>query len=156
MLRERPGGVEFRHELARLAIERSVPPGRRAELHRRTLAALLARPASTHDSTRLAHHAEGAGDAAAVLAYALAAGRRAAALGAHRTAASQYGRALRFAAGLAHRRSGRPVGAALRTSAHLTGRIEDAIDSRRAGAGVLAGAGRTGCGRATRCAGCPG
>jgi DNA-binding CsgD family transcriptional regulator len=103
MLRERAGGVEFRHDLARLAIDRSVPPGRRADLHRRTLAALLARPSSTHDSTRLAHHAEGAGDGAAVLAYAIPAGHWAAALGAHHTAAEQYGRALRFATGLSTR-----------------------------------------------------
>lgn len=130
MLRERLGGVEFRHELARLAIERSVPPARRTHLHRRTLATLLARPASTHDSTRLAHHAEGAADAAAVLVYASAAGRRAAGLGAHRTAASQYARALRFAAGLdtadladlLERHS---------YESHLTGRIEDAIDSQQ-------------------------
>ena len=130
MLRERPGGVEFRHELARLAIERSVPPARRTDLHRRTLAALLARPASTHDSTRLAHHAEGGADAAAVLHFAQEAGRRAARLGAHRTAASQYGRALRFAAGLGtadladllERHS---------YESHLTGRIDDAIDSQR-------------------------
>ena len=101
MLRERPGGVEFRHELMRRAIERTVPPGRRGVLHRRTLTALLARPGATHDSTRLAHHAEGAGDVEAVLAHALPAGQWAAALGAHHTAADQYGRALRFAAGLA-------------------------------------------------------
>jgi predicted ATPase len=57
MLQELAGGVAFRHELARLAIEQALPPGRRADLHRRTLAALLARPAATHDTTRLAHHA---------------------------------------------------------------------------------------------------
>jgi DNA-binding CsgD family transcriptional regulator len=103
MLRERAGGVEFRHELARLAIDQSVPPGRRADLHRRTLAALSARPSATHDSTRLAHHAECAGDAAAVLAHAIPAGHWAAALGAHHTSAQQYARALRFAAGLSTR-----------------------------------------------------
>jgi DNA-binding CsgD family transcriptional regulator/tetratricopeptide (TPR) repeat protein len=100
MLRGRPGGVEFRHELARLAVDQAMPPGRRTDLHRRTLAALLARPEYTHDSARLAHHAESAGDAAAVLAHALPAARRAAALGAHQSAAGQYGRALRFSAGL--------------------------------------------------------
>ena len=49
---------------------------------------------------RLAHHAEGAEDAVAVLRYAPAAGDRAATVGAHREAAAQYGRALRFAASL--------------------------------------------------------
>jgi DNA-binding CsgD family transcriptional regulator/tetratricopeptide (TPR) repeat protein len=116
MLTARTGGVRFRHELARRAVEGAVPPGRLADLHGRTLAALLARPvvnnatssnvaglsnATSSDSTRLAHHADGAGDAAAVLTYALPAGRWAAALGAHHTAAEQYDRALRFAGGLA-------------------------------------------------------
>jgi DNA-binding CsgD family transcriptional regulator/tetratricopeptide (TPR) repeat protein len=41
MLREQAGGVAFRHELARLAVERALAPGRRAELHRRALAGLL-------------------------------------------------------------------------------------------------------------------
>ncbi|HKR70321.1 MAG TPA: AAA family ATPase [Streptosporangiaceae bacterium] len=100
MLRGRPGGVEFRHELARLAVDQAMPPGRRTELHQLTLAALLTRPDFTHDSARLAHHAESAGDAAAVLAHALPAARRAAALGAHRAAAEQYERALRYASGL--------------------------------------------------------
>jgi DNA-binding CsgD family transcriptional regulator len=45
----------------------------------------------------LAHHAEGAGDIAAIRRYALDAARRSAALGAHREAAAQYQRALRHA-----------------------------------------------------------
>ncbi len=100
MLIGRPGGVEFRHELARLAVDQAMPPGRRTELHQRTLAALLARPDYTRDSARLAHHAEFAGDTAAVLDHAIPAARRAAALGAHRAAAEQYDRALRFGGGL--------------------------------------------------------
>jgi DNA-binding CsgD family transcriptional regulator len=100
MLRGRPGGVEFRHELARLAVDQAMPPGRRTELHQLTLAALLARPDFTHDSARLAHHAESAGDTAEVLAHAVPAARRASALGAHQAAAEQYERALRFASGL--------------------------------------------------------
>jgi DNA-binding CsgD family transcriptional regulator/tetratricopeptide (TPR) repeat protein len=95
------GGVGFRHELARLAVERALAPGRRAELHGRALAALLTRPEATPDPARLAHHADGAGAAPAVLAYAPVAAGRAAALGAHREAAAQYARALRFADGLA-------------------------------------------------------
>jgi len=129
MLRGRAGGVEFRHELARLAVEQAVPPGRRADLHRRTLAALVARPSATHDSTRLAHHAEGAGDAAAVLAYAIPAGHWAAALGAHHTAAEQYGRALRFAAGLS---TGDKADLLERHSfeCYLTSRADEATASR--------------------------
>ena len=48
----------------------------------------------------LAHHAEGAGDAAAVLRHAPEAARRSAELGSHREAAAQYERALRFADGI--------------------------------------------------------
>jgi tetratricopeptide (TPR) repeat protein len=101
MLQEQvAGGVGFRHELARLAVERALGPGRRADLHGRALAALLAQPGAAPDPARLAHHADWAGDGLAVLAHAPVAARRAAALGAHREAAAQYARALRFADGL--------------------------------------------------------
>jgi class 3 adenylate cyclase len=93
-------GVAFRHELARLAVEDSLSPTRRLALHRRALPALAEPPTGSPDLERLAHHAEGAEDAVAVLRYAPAAGDRAAAVGAHREAAAQYGRALRFAASL--------------------------------------------------------
>jgi tetratricopeptide (TPR) repeat protein len=98
-----PEGVGFRHELARLAVEDSLSPTRRLALHRRALPALAEPPTGSPDVERLAHHAEGAGDAAAVLRYAPAAGDRAATVGAHREAATQYGRALRFAASLGPR-----------------------------------------------------
>ncbi|REF99962.1 AAA ATPase-like protein [Asanoa ferruginea] len=89
-----PGGVRFRHELARIAIEESLTPYRRIALHRAALAALAAGGA---DPTRLAHHAEAAGDTAAVLRFAPAAAEHAASIGAHREAAAHYARALRFA-----------------------------------------------------------
>ncbi len=101
MLQAHPSAVAFRHELARLAIEETVSPPRRAELHRRALAALAEPPGGAPDAARLAHHAEAAGDAAAVLRHAPRAAARAAALGAHREAAAQYARALRFGDGLA-------------------------------------------------------
>jgi ATP/maltotriose-dependent transcriptional regulator MalT len=91
--------VSFRHELARLTVEDSQLPNRRVELHRRAIEALDAQPAP--DLARLAHHAEAAGDDAAVLRFAPAAAARAASLGAHREAAAQYERALRFADPLA-------------------------------------------------------
>lgn len=97
MLESVPGGVAFRHELARLTVEESLAPHRRLELHRRVLAGLLAKSA---DPSRVAHHAEAAGDVAAVLEWAPLAAEQAAASGAHREAAAQYARALRFAAGL--------------------------------------------------------
>ena len=93
----RSDAVEFRHEFARLAIEESLDPHRRETLHRKALAALAAPPRGDPDEARLAHHAEAAGDMDAVLEHAPAAGARAAALSAHREAAAQYARALRFA-----------------------------------------------------------
>ena len=97
MLTRRPGGVGFRHELARLTIEDSLAPDRALLLHRRALAALESPAVGTPDLARVAHHAEAAGDAGAVLRYAPLAARRAAKVGAHREAAAQYARALRFA-----------------------------------------------------------
>jgi DNA-binding CsgD family transcriptional regulator/tetratricopeptide (TPR) repeat protein len=97
MLTSEPGGVAFRHELARLAVEESLPPNRSIALHRKALAALATPPAGAPDLVRLAHHAEAANDAEAVLRFAPAAGARAASLGAHREAAAHYARTLRFA-----------------------------------------------------------
>ena len=94
------GNVAFRHELARLAIEESVLRNAKTALHRRTLRALSERSGSAFDLARLSHHAEEAGDGAAVLRFAPAAGERASSLGAHREAAEQYARALRFAGDL--------------------------------------------------------
>jgi DNA-binding CsgD family transcriptional regulator/tetratricopeptide (TPR) repeat protein len=100
MLASVSGGVAFRHELARLAVEESLPPNRGLELHRKALRALEDPPGGAPDLARLAHHAEAAGDANAVLEFASAAGAHAASVGAHREAAAQYARALRFAEGL--------------------------------------------------------
>ena len=76
-------GVAFRHELARLVLEESMAPDRRVALHARALRAMADSP----DRARLAHHAEAAGDAGAVLRLAPDAARRASALGAHRESA---------------------------------------------------------------------
>ena len=89
------GELRFRHEIARLAVERSVSPRRLAGLHARILAALEA--VACTDEARLAFHAECAGDGAAVMRYAPAAAVRASSLAAHREAAAQYARAIRFA-----------------------------------------------------------
>jgi DNA-binding CsgD family transcriptional regulator len=96
MLRPERAGVAFRHELARLALEASVAPQRKLELHRAALGALGRSPGGALDVARLAHHAEAAGDADAVLRYAPAAAERAEAVGAHREAAAHYARVLRF------------------------------------------------------------
>ena len=97
MLTSTGEAVAFRHELARLAIVESIAPDRDLSLNRAVLAALTSSPGESPDLARLAHHAEAAGDAEAVLRFAPPAAERAAAAGAHREAAAQYGRALRFA-----------------------------------------------------------
>ena len=98
MLRHDGGMLQFRHELARLAIEEAVAPHRRIQLHRAVLTALSSRPAGGPvDPARLSHHADAAGDAEAVVRHAPAAGERAAELCAHHEAAEQFARALRHA-----------------------------------------------------------
>jgi DNA-binding CsgD family transcriptional regulator len=88
--------LKFRHEIARLAVQDAVPAHRRGLIHARILD-VLSGCGGGDDDARMAFHAEGAGDGPAVLRYAAAAGRRATELGAHRAAAAQYERALRFA-----------------------------------------------------------
>src|SRR5262249_54155599 len=85
--------VGFRHDLARLAGEQSLPPARRSGAPTRAFAQLTAR--SSHDHRRLAHHAAGFGDRAAVVRHAPLAAARAARLGAHREAAELFQLALR-------------------------------------------------------------
>jgi hypothetical protein len=62
MLRADGDGVAFRHELARIAVESAVSPYRRRALHAEIVIALE----PTRDHSRLAHHAEEAGDSTAV------------------------------------------------------------------------------------------
>jgi DNA-binding CsgD family transcriptional regulator len=126
-------GVRFRHEIARVSVEESLPPATRARLNAVALAALAGREPAV-DPARLAHHADRAGDAAAVLTYAPIAGERAAALRAHREAADQFALALARAetvpaplptevlAGLLERHS---------YECYLTDRIDEAFASRR-------------------------
>jgi DNA-binding CsgD family transcriptional regulator/tetratricopeptide (TPR) repeat protein len=87
--------LRFRHELVRMAVAEATAPHRKGELHARLLAVL--KDGGQADPAVLAHHAEGAGDVAAIRRYAPDAARRSAALGAHREAAAQYQRALRYA-----------------------------------------------------------
>ncbi len=91
------GALEFRHEIARLAIAEAVTAHRRGSAHARILASLQA--LGCDDDARMAFHAEAADDGPAVLRYAGAAARRATALASHREAAAQYQRALRFTRG---------------------------------------------------------
>ena len=123
--------VSFRHELARLAVEQSIGPHRRALLHRRVLEALRNPPeGALPDPAQLAYHAEAAGNARAVLHYATAAGTRAASQGAHREAAAQFARALRFAGSL----SPAELGELFERQAHelyLTNCMDDAVAAQQ-------------------------
>lgn len=95
MLTEAERMLVFRHDLVRAALYEAIPVYRRTELHQRVLAGLQVLPETEINPARLAHHADEAGDRAAVLRFAPEAARRAARLGATREAAEQYARALR-------------------------------------------------------------
>jgi DNA-binding CsgD family transcriptional regulator len=94
-------GLAFRHELARQTVLEHIAPLRRVGLHRRALYALRTVPRGAPDLSRLAHHARGAQDCAALLSYAPAAAREAAQAAAHREAATLYALALPCAEDLA-------------------------------------------------------
>ena len=92
--------VQFRHELARRAVEASIPPTRRRALHQKVVDVLKRRADAR--ASEIAHHAERAQDIAALLKFARLAGEEAARAGAPREAASH------FAAMLRHRDALRP------------------------------------------------
>ena len=131
--------LRFRHELVRMAVAEAIAPHRRGELHARLLRVL--EDAGDADPAVLAHHAEGAGDVAAILRYAPEAAHRSAGLGAHREAAAQYQRALRYAdtadlPGLAGLHEG------LAAECSLLDRLEESEASAAHRPGDPAGAGR--------------
>ena len=86
--------LQFRHELAQRALRDGISQSARARLHARALDLLSRTPAT--DPQELAHHAIEADDARQVLAWAPAAARHEAMLGAHRQAAAHYAAALTF------------------------------------------------------------
>ena len=121
------GALRFRHELARRAIEVSLPAGRAAALHAAVFDALSVRGAP---AVRLVHHAAQAGLSGAVLTLAPQAAREAARASAHRQAAMLYGLALEHAAALpAFERAALHVAHA--DECLLVNRIDDAMASRR-------------------------
>src|SRR5262245_14023477 len=131
MLRADGDGFAFRHDLVREAILEALPAARQTLLHRRALEALRDHvPVAPETLARLAHHAEGAADAPAVLEYGMAAARRASALHAHRQARAQYARARRFADALQPaERAG--LLEAYAYECYLTEAVDDAIGARQ-------------------------
>src|SRR4051794_3634156 len=82
-----PAGLRFRHEIARRAVEQSLPALKRRLLNANVLRALrTARP----DLGRLMHHAAEAGDLDAILEYGPRAAAEAAAAGSHRQALAHF------------------------------------------------------------------
>ncbi len=120
-------GVSYRHELLRSAVEDSLSPVRRAELHRRVLRVLADLPDA--DPGRLLHHGWLAGDHEAVLRFGRIAGRAAARQGAHREATRHF----RAAAAYAERLPDAERAELLEQyadEAHLTGANEAALQAR--------------------------
>ncbi|HEX8035588.1 MAG TPA: AAA family ATPase [Ktedonobacterales bacterium] len=131
ILRPELDAVAFRHELARQAVESTLPPFRLRELHAEVLRALLDNGGEPATVARLVHHAALAGDGAAVLRFAPDAARQAAQQGAHREAAILYGIALRYAEVLPQaQRAELLEGRAY--ECYLTSQLEGAAEARAA------------------------
>lgn len=87
--------LRFRHELARSAVESSMPPARRLSLHRRMLA--LLEEDESPDIARLAHHSIAAMEPELIARYAPDAAREASKRGAHKEAVAFYEAAIEHA-----------------------------------------------------------
>jgi DNA-binding CsgD family transcriptional regulator/tetratricopeptide (TPR) repeat protein len=99
VIEDRPDGLGFRHELARRAIEGSLPVTRARLLNQAVVAAL--RRQERPERARLMHHAVAAGDVDTVLAVGPQAAREAARAGAHRQALAHLEAVVPYAARLA-------------------------------------------------------
>jgi DNA-binding CsgD family transcriptional regulator/tetratricopeptide (TPR) repeat protein len=99
VIEDRPDGLGFRHELARRAIESSLPVTRVRLLNQAVVAAL--RMQERPERARLMHHAVAAGDVDTVLAVGPQAAREAARAGAHRQALAHLEAVVPYAARLA-------------------------------------------------------
>ena len=117
--------LSFRHELARSAVEASLGPLRGRELNAAVLATLERQDGI--DDARLAHHAQAAGDDAAIRRLAPAAAAQASRAGAHRQALAHWEAALAAGGGDDPTTLG---GVAF--EAYLCGRNDRALEARRA------------------------
>ena len=127
MVRSDDGALSFRHELARRAFEDSLSQSQRQLLHATVFAALSARPHIS--AARLAHHAAGARNAAAVLQFAPLAAMQAASVGSHREAIALYEAALLYAQEIAPDERAR-LYERLSYECYLTGQHERGIEAR--------------------------
>jgi DNA-binding CsgD family transcriptional regulator len=115
----------FRHELIRQALELSIAPSRRAELHARVFATLLRQGGA--GSARLAHHAELAGLEREACEHAGAAAAEAERLGALSEASRQSERALRLGRHLGPEERFELLLRNARSTNFASGRTEDAL-----------------------------
>lgn len=118
--------VGFRHELIREAVEASIPPPRRAELHRVVVTA-LARRAGGADHARLAHHAELADMSAEACHHAALAAAEARRVGAFREMGLQTERALRLGTDLSRHERFELLLQYSRAANFASARLEDAV-----------------------------
>ena len=95
VLQLHPDGIGFRHEIARRAVEHSLPVIRRRGLNRAIVQALLAD--DDPEPAALVHHAVQADDVETVLGYAPAAARQATRAGSHRQALASFEAVLPYA-----------------------------------------------------------
>lgn len=130
LLRVDGNELGFRHQIARDSIYATVIPPRRVLLHGRILAVLRNQPDRERHLARLAHHAELAGDREQTFELALAAAQQAVELRAHREAAAQYARAIRFADTLAPGDRAKLL-ECWSYECYVTDQIVDAITGRR-------------------------
>ena len=131
--------LAFRHELARIAVEESIPAGRAKDLHRRVLSAI--EPAAGMPLARLVHHAAGAADAEKVLEYGPRAAEQASRQGAHREAVRYYQAAMRFVQHISNEEQARLLDA-LSFEYYLTGQIDPSIHARQAAVDLWRAAGQ--------------
>lgn len=133
-------GIGFRHELARQAIEATIPPGGVPVLHRRLLDVL--EQLEPRDPATLTHHAVGARDSGRALTYATAAAAEAVAVASHTEAASFLEVALEHLPTSAAPERRAELLMKLTIQRYLTARLPDAITTARASIPLWQEAGR--------------
>ncbi|HET6854594.1 MAG TPA: AAA family ATPase [Pyrinomonadaceae bacterium] len=121
--------ISFRHELARRAVEDSLPALRAKRVHGLVLNSLL-KHGPEKQLPRVVHHAAKSGEASVVLKYAPVAAQQAAALNAHRESASHYKTALNYPDLLSSEQRADLL-ERLSYECYVTGQISEAWEARR-------------------------
>ena len=122
--------IAFRHELARHAVEDSLTMPVRQKLHAQILAALRAYAPTAAQTARLVHHADRAGDSAAVLRFAPQAADEALSFGAHRQVAAHLTTALKHAEDMSAEDKALLLDR-LSYECYLTGQVSEAVSARK-------------------------